>query len=77
MWDTVHPLDFFLQKELHFDDEFVLQQIQYTDMLQMVQIQKCGYSAKYTFKVGSCHVINNTTVISLFICKYKMIRCQI
>ncbi|XP_076004368.1 unconventional myosin-IXb isoform X2 [Genypterus blacodes] len=38
------------KKELHFDDEFVLHQIQYTDMLKMVQIQKCGYSAKYTFK---------------------------
>ncbi|KAF7661877.1 hypothetical protein LDENG_00252380 [Lucifuga dentata] len=38
------------KKELHFDDELVLQQIKYTGMLQMVQIQKSGYSAKYTFK---------------------------
>ncbi|XP_022613761.1 unconventional myosin-IXb-like isoform X3 [Seriola dumerili] len=36
-------------KELHFDDELVLQQIRYTGMLQMVHIQKSGYSAKYTF----------------------------
>ncbi|XP_071346330.1 unconventional myosin-IXb isoform X2 [Trachinotus anak] len=36
-------------KELYFDDELVLQQIRYTGMLQMVHIQKCGYSAKYTF----------------------------
>ncbi|KAG7229082.1 hypothetical protein INR49_013201, partial [Caranx melampygus] len=37
-------------KELHFDDEIVLQQIRYTGMLQMVHIQKSGYSAKYTFR---------------------------
>ncbi|XP_039999529.1 unconventional myosin-IXb isoform X2 [Xiphias gladius] len=37
------------KKELHFDDELVLQQIRYTDMLQMVHIGKYGYSAKYTF----------------------------
>lgn len=41
----------FLQKELHFDDEFVLQQIRHTGILQMVHIQKSGYNAKYTFKV--------------------------
>ncbi|XP_069013900.1 unconventional myosin-IXb isoform X2 [Embiotoca jacksoni] len=38
------------KKELHFDDEFVLKQIKYTGILQMVHIQKSGYSAKYTFK---------------------------
>lgn len=41
----------FLQKELQFDDELVLQQIRYTGLMQMVQVQKSGYSAKYTFKV--------------------------
>lgn len=41
----------FLQKELHFDNEFVLQQIRHTGILQMVHIQKSGYNAKYTFKV--------------------------
>jgi len=41
-----------LQKELHFDEELVLKQLQYTGILQMVHIQKAGYSAKYTFKVG-------------------------
>lgn len=43
----------FLQKELHFDDELVLQQIKHTGLLQIVHIQKSGYSAKYSFKVGS------------------------
>ncbi|XP_073346792.1 unconventional myosin-IXb isoform X2 [Pagrus major] len=38
------------KKELHFDDELVRQQIKYTGILQMVHIQKSGYSAKYTFK---------------------------
>ncbi|XP_068605298.1 unconventional myosin-IXb [Brachionichthys hirsutus] len=38
------------KKQLHFDDEFVLQQIKYTGILQMVRIQKSGYSAKYTFE---------------------------
>ncbi|XP_074545706.1 unconventional myosin-IXb [Halichoeres trimaculatus] len=37
------------KKELHFDDELVLQQIKNTGILQMVHIQKSGYSAKYTF----------------------------
>ncbi|XP_060939757.1 unconventional myosin-IXb isoform X2 [Limanda limanda] len=37
------------KKELHFDEELVLKQIRYTDMLQMVHIQKSGYSARYTF----------------------------
>lgn len=43
----------FLQKELHFDDELVLQQIKHIGILQMVHIQKSGYSDKYTFKVGN------------------------
>uniref|UniRef100_A0A7N6FM85 Myosin IXb n=1 Tax=Anabas testudineus TaxID=64144 RepID=A0A7N6FM85_ANATE len=38
------------KKELQFDDELVLQQIRYTGLMQMVQVQKSGYSAKYTFK---------------------------
>ncbi|KAM3604009.1 uncharacterized protein V6R79_005181 [Siganus canaliculatus] len=38
------------KKELHFDDELVLRQIRYTGILQMVQVQKSGYSAKYTYK---------------------------
>nr|XP_046264659.1 unconventional myosin-IXb isoform X2 [Scatophagus argus] len=38
------------KKELHFDDELVLQQIKYTGILQMVHMQKCAYSAKYSFK---------------------------
>ncbi|KAM3866271.1 unconventional myosin-IXb [Diretmus argenteus] len=38
------------KKELHFDDELVRQQIKYTGMLEVVRIQKSGYSAKYTFK---------------------------
>ncbi|CAB1417699.1 unnamed protein product [Pleuronectes platessa] len=37
------------KKELHFDEELVLKQIRYIDMLQMVHIQKSGYSARYTF----------------------------
>ncbi|XP_034469732.1 unconventional myosin-IXb isoform X2 [Hippoglossus hippoglossus] len=37
------------KKELHFDEELVLKQIRYTNMLQMVHIQKSGYSARYTF----------------------------
>ncbi|XP_053185774.1 unconventional myosin-IXb-like [Scomber japonicus] len=39
-----------VKKELHFDDELLLQQIKYTGLLQIVHIQKSGYSAKYTFK---------------------------
>lgn len=42
---------FGLQKELQFDDDLVLRQLRYTGILQMVQVQKSGYSAKYTFKV--------------------------
>ncbi|TKS79486.1 Unconventional myosin-IXb [Collichthys lucidus] len=38
------------KKELHFDDELVRRQIKSTGILQMVLIQKSGYSAKYTFK---------------------------
>ncbi|KAM7400316.1 hypothetical protein PAMA_004827 [Pampus argenteus] len=38
------------KKELHFDDELLLQQIKHTGLMQMVHIQKSGYSAKYTFK---------------------------
>ncbi|XP_032386688.1 unconventional myosin-IXb isoform X3 [Etheostoma spectabile] len=38
------------KKKLHFDDKLVLQQIKYTGILQMVNIQKSGYSATYTFK---------------------------
>ncbi|XP_051254648.1 unconventional myosin-IXb isoform X1 [Dicentrarchus labrax] len=38
------------KRELHFDDELVLQQLKHTGLLQMVHIQKSGYSAKYTFK---------------------------
>ncbi|XP_062259961.1 unconventional myosin-IXb isoform X1 [Platichthys flesus] len=37
------------KKELHFDEKLVLKQIRYIDMLQMVHIQKSGYSARYTF----------------------------
>lgn len=40
-----------LQKELHFDDELVLQQIKHIGILQIVHIQKSGYTAKYSFKV--------------------------
>ncbi|XP_030259724.1 unconventional myosin-IXb isoform X2 [Sparus aurata] len=38
------------KKERHFDDELVREQIKYTGILQMVHIQKSGYSAKYTFQ---------------------------
>uniref|UniRef100_A0A3Q1CDT6 Myosin IXb n=1 Tax=Amphiprion ocellaris TaxID=80972 RepID=A0A3Q1CDT6_AMPOC len=38
------------KKELQFDNELVLNQIKYTGILQMIHIQKSGYSAKYTFK---------------------------
>ncbi|XP_061879808.1 unconventional myosin-IXb isoform X2 [Entelurus aequoreus] len=38
------------KKKLHFDDELVCRQIRYTGILQMVLVQKSGYSAKYTFK---------------------------
>uniref|UniRef100_A0A3Q3XK94 Uncharacterized protein n=1 Tax=Mola mola TaxID=94237 RepID=A0A3Q3XK94_MOLML len=38
-----------VKKELHFDDELVLQQIKQIGILQMVRIQKSAYSAKYTF----------------------------
>lgn len=45
-----------LQKELHFDDEVVLQQIKHIGILQVVRIQKSGYTAKYSFKVRR-HVV--------------------
>ncbi|XP_061834774.1 unconventional myosin-IXb isoform X2 [Nerophis lumbriciformis] len=38
------------KKKLHFDDELVCRQIRYTGILQMVLVQKSGYTAKYTFK---------------------------
>lgn len=38
------------KKELCFDDKLVLNQIRYTGLLQIVHIQKSGYSAKYTFE---------------------------
>ncbi|XP_063742603.1 unconventional myosin-IXb isoform X2 [Eleginops maclovinus] len=38
------------EKELHFDEELVLKQIRYIGILRMVQIQKSGFSANYTFK---------------------------
>lgn len=62
---------FFLQKELHFDDEHVLQQIKYTGIRQMVHIQKSGYSAKYTFEVGTsvfyqmCWILEKLTIINI------------
>lgn len=36
---------------MYFDDEVVLQQIKHTGILQIVHIQKSGYTAKYSFKV--------------------------
>ncbi|XP_054914132.1 unconventional myosin-IXb isoform X2 [Poeciliopsis prolifica] len=38
------------KKQLHFDDEVVLNQIKYTGILQMIRMQKSSYKAKYTFK---------------------------
>uniref|UniRef100_A0A672IFN5 Unconventional myosin-IXb-like n=1 Tax=Salarias fasciatus TaxID=181472 RepID=A0A672IFN5_SALFA len=38
------------KKELHFDEELVQKQIKYMGILQIVQMQKSGYSAKYTFE---------------------------
>ncbi|XP_019712314.1 unconventional myosin-IXb-like isoform X4 [Hippocampus comes] len=38
------------KKEFHLDDELVRQQIRYTGLLEMIQVQKSGYNAKYTFK---------------------------
>ncbi|XP_035277846.1 unconventional myosin-IXb-like isoform X1 [Anguilla anguilla] len=51
-----HP--FFIQcirsnaekKEMCFDDELVLAQLQYSGLLQTVRMQKAGYSAKFTFQ---------------------------
>uniref|UniRef100_A0A7N8YGX3 Myosin IXb n=1 Tax=Mastacembelus armatus TaxID=205130 RepID=A0A7N8YGX3_9TELE len=41
------------KRELHFDGELVLKQIKCTGIVQMVNLQKSGYSAKYTFAVRS------------------------
>lgn len=38
------------KKRLHFDEEVVLNQIKYTGILQMINMQKSSYEAKYTFK---------------------------
>ncbi|XP_077580397.1 unconventional myosin-IXb [Stigmatopora nigra] len=38
------------KREFDFDDELVRQQISYTGLLRMVDVQKSGYNAKYTFK---------------------------
>uniref|UniRef100_A0A672ZPJ9 Myosin IXb n=1 Tax=Sphaeramia orbicularis TaxID=375764 RepID=A0A672ZPJ9_9TELE len=38
------------KKGMHFDDKLVLQQIKHMGLVQTVNIQKLGYSAKYTFK---------------------------
>ncbi|XP_070397713.1 unconventional myosin-IXb isoform X3 [Nothobranchius furzeri] len=38
------------KRELHFDDDVVLKQIKYTGLLQMIDMQKSGYRAKYTLK---------------------------
>ncbi|XP_013862875.1 unconventional myosin-IXb isoform X2 [Austrofundulus limnaeus] len=38
------------KKELYFDDEVVLKQLNYTGILQMVRMQKAGYRVKYLFK---------------------------
>ncbi|MED6260847.1 hypothetical protein ATANTOWER_030193, partial [Ataeniobius toweri] len=38
------------KKQLHFDDEVVLNQIKYTGILQMIHMQRSSFKAKYTFK---------------------------
>ncbi|XP_035994293.1 unconventional myosin-IXb [Fundulus heteroclitus] len=38
------------KKQLHFDDEVVLNQIRYMGILQMIHMQKSSYEVKYTFK---------------------------
>uniref|UniRef100_A0A8C6UX19 Myosin IXb n=1 Tax=Neogobius melanostomus TaxID=47308 RepID=A0A8C6UX19_9GOBI len=38
------------KKEMHFDSGLVKRQVKCTGLLQMVLMQKAGYSAKYTFK---------------------------
>ncbi|XP_055359699.1 unconventional myosin-IXb isoform X2 [Betta splendens] len=38
------------KEELQFDEDLVLHQIRYMGIVQMVEVQKSGYSAKYTFK---------------------------
>lgn len=57
----------FLQKEMLFDDELVLQQIKYHGIKQMVHIQKSGYSAKYTFKVGIHELRGVCTYLFVFL----------
>lgn len=57
-----------LQKELHFDDELVLQQIKHTGILQIVRIQKSGYTAKYSFKV--CSYVVKRELYFIYICMY-------
>lgn len=42
-----------LQKELHFEDKVVLEQMKNAGMLQMIHMNKSGYGAKYTFTVGA------------------------
>ncbi|RVE62098.1 hypothetical protein OJAV_G00177130 [Oryzias javanicus] len=37
------------KKELHFEDDVVLEQIKNAGMLQMIHMNKSGYGAKYTF----------------------------
>ncbi|MEQ2231408.1 hypothetical protein ILYODFUR_000086 [Ilyodon furcidens] len=38
------------KKQLHFDDEVVLNQIKCTGILQMIHMQRSSFKAKYTFK---------------------------
>ncbi|KAM9791384.1 unconventional myosin-IXb isoform 1-T1 [Syngnathus typhle] len=38
------------KKEFHFDDELVRQQIRYRGLLNMIQVQKSDYNAKFSFK---------------------------
>ncbi|XP_057712597.1 unconventional myosin-IXb isoform X3 [Corythoichthys intestinalis] len=38
------------KREFYFDDKLVRRQISYIDLLRMVEVQKSGYNAKYTFK---------------------------
>lgn len=56
-----------LQKELHFDSELVLQQLKHMGITQMVHIQKSGYSAKYTFKVGG---VFSKCCLSVIVCTW-------
>uniref|UniRef100_A0A3B4AN60 Uncharacterized protein n=1 Tax=Periophthalmus magnuspinnatus TaxID=409849 RepID=A0A3B4AN60_9GOBI len=38
------------KKEMHFDSELIKRQVHNTGLVQMVLMQKAGYTAKYTFK---------------------------